>query len=114
LIVEDEGLVALQLQADLEQAGHFVVGPARSLAQGLRLAESEAIDAALVDVSLGRGRSAPSAERLLARSVPFAFATGYSDTAMLPQHLRAIPRLSKPYAAGDVKRIVDRLVTPTA
>ena len=114
LVVEDEGLVALQLQADLEEAGHCVVGPARSLAQGLRLAESEDIDAALVDVSLGRDSSAPIAERLLARSVPFAFATGYADSAMLPQHLRAIPRLSKPYAARDVKRIVDSLVTQTA
>jgi PAS domain S-box-containing protein len=112
LVVEDEGLVALQLQADLEQAGHRVVGPARSLAQGLHLAESEDIDAALVDVSLGRDSSAPIAERLLARSVPFAFATGYADATMLPQHLRSIPRLTKPYAAGDVKRIVDSLVTP--
>jgi PAS domain S-box-containing protein len=114
LVVEDEGLVALQLQADLEEAGHRVVGPARSLAQGLHLAESEDIDAALVDVSLGRDSSTPIAERLLARSVPFAFATGYADATMLPQHLRGIPRLCKPYAAGDVKRILDSLVTATA
>jgi PAS domain S-box-containing protein len=110
LVVEDEGLVALQLQADLEDAGHSVVGPARSLAQGLRLAESEDFDAALVDVSLGRDSSAPIADRLLARSVPFAFATGYADSAMLPEHLRRIPRLSKPYAAEDVRRMIDGLV----
>jgi PAS domain S-box-containing protein len=110
LIVEDEGLVALQLQADLEDAGHSVVGPARSLQQGLHLAESEDIDAALVDVSLGRDSSAPIADRLLARSVPFAFATGYADSAMLPEHLRCIPRLSKPYAVEEVRRMVDGLV----
>jgi CheY-like chemotaxis protein len=110
LIVEDEGLVALQLQADLEDAGHSVVGPARSLAQGLHLAESEDFDVALVDVSLGRDSSAPIADRLLARSVPFAFATGYADSAMLPEHLRRIPRLSKPYAAEDVRRMIDGLV----
>jgi PAS domain S-box-containing protein len=114
LVVEDEGMVALQLQADLEEAGHSVVGPARSLAQGMRLAESADIDAALVDVSLGQDSSAPIAEQLLARSVPFAFATGYADTTMLPQHLRAIPRLSKPYGAGDVKRIVDSLIAQPA
>ena len=79
LVVEDEGLVALQLQADLEDAGHCVVGPARSLAQGLELAEEEGIDAALVDVSLGRETSVPIADRLMERSIPFAFATGYAD-----------------------------------
>jgi PAS domain S-box-containing protein len=110
LVVEDEGLVALQLQAHLEDAGHSVIGPARSLAQGLRLAESEGIDAALVDISLGRDSSAPIADRLLARSVPFAFATGYADSAMLPEHLRAIPRLNKPYAVDEVRRVVDGLV----
>jgi PAS domain S-box-containing protein len=110
LIVEDEGLVALQLQAELEEAGHFVVGPARSLVQGLLLAEQEDIDAALVDVSLGRESSVPIADRLLARSVPFAFATGYADSTMLPERLRCIPRLSKPYVPQDVRRIVAGLV----
>ena len=99
-----------QLQADLEDAGHQVVGPARSLAQGLLLAEQEDIDAALVDISLGRDSSVPIADRLLARSVPFAFATGYADSTMLPEHLRRIPRLSKPYAPQEVRRILDRLV----
>jgi HAMP domain-containing protein/CheY-like chemotaxis protein len=113
LIVEDESLVALQLKADLEEAGHFVVGPARSLAQGMALAEHEDIDAALVDVSLGQDISVPIADRLLARSVPFAFATGYADSAILPEHLRGIPRLNKPYAAQEVYRIVDSLITLT-
>jgi PAS domain S-box-containing protein len=110
LVVEDEGLVALQLQADLEDAGHSVIGPARSLEQGLRLAEAEDIDAALVDVSLGRESSAPIADRLLARSIPFAFATGYADTTMLPEHLRCIPRLSKPYVPQEIRRILHHLV----
>jgi PAS domain S-box-containing protein len=110
LVVEDEGLVALQLQADLEDAGHSVVGPARSLAQGLQLAEAEEIDAALVDVSLGRETSVPIADRLLARSIPFAFATGYSDSTMLPDHLRCIPRLNKPYVLQEIHRMLYNLV----
>ena len=39
LVIEDEALVALQLQADLESVGHTVVGPARSLQAGLSLVE---------------------------------------------------------------------------
>jgi|SoiMethySBSTD1v2_1073268.scaffolds.fasta_scaffold02625_13 PAS domain S-box-containing protein len=114
LVIEDEALVALQLQADLESAGHQVVGPARSLQAGMTLAEREEIDVALIDVSLGRETSAPIADRLLARNVPFAFVTGYSDTAMLPEHLRTMPRLIKPYALPDVQRILAGLLNGTS
>ena len=110
LVIEDEALVALQLQADLESAGHKVVGPARSLQAGMSLVDREEIDVALIDVSLGRETSAPIADRLLARNVPFAFVTGYSDTAMLPEHLRAMPRLIKPYGLSDVQRILAGLL----
>jgi PAS domain S-box-containing protein len=110
LVVEDEALVALQLQEDLESDGHHVVGPARNLEQGISLAVSEAIDAALVDVSLGRETSAPIADELMARNIPFAFATGYADSSILPERLRAVPRLSKPYALSEVRRLVESLV----
>jgi PAS domain S-box-containing protein len=111
LVVEDEPFVALQLQTDLEGEGHEVIGPASSLAQGLKLAQSEGLDAALVDVRLGRDTSATIADRLLARQIPFAFATGYSDSSMLPEHLHTVPRLRKPYALEDVRRMVQHLFT---
>ena len=76
----------------------------------MRLAEREEIDVALIDVSLGRETSAPIADRLLARNVPFAFVTGYSDTSMLPEHLRTMPRLIKPYALLDVQRMLAGLL----
>lgn len=74
------------------------------------MAKDETIDLALVDVSLGRDTSAPIADELIARKVPFAFVTGYSDTAVLPEHLRKMPRLSKPYVLADVRRIIARLL----
>jgi PAS domain S-box-containing protein len=114
LIVEDEPFVALQLQSDLESEGHQVVGPASNLAEGLELAQSEGFDAALVDVRLGRDTSASIADELLARRIPFAFATGYADTSMLPEHLRSVPRLKKPYALDDVRSVVRRLFAQQA
>jgi PAS domain S-box-containing protein len=110
LVIEDEALVALQLQADLESVGHTVIGPARSLQAGLSLVKDQAIDLALVDVSLGRETSAPIADELIARNVPFAFVTGYSDIAVLPEHLRQMPRLSKPYVLADIRQIIARLL----
>jgi PAS domain S-box-containing protein len=110
LIVEDEGLIALQLQQDVERAGHQVVGPARSLRHGLMLATQEHIDAALLDVRLGQETSAAIAEQLLARSIPFAFTTGYADSVMLPDHLRNVPKLSKPYVGGEIVKMLNSLI----
>ena len=110
LVVEDEALVALQLQSDLEQHGCHVVGPARSLKHGLLLAAQERLDAAFVDISLGRDTSAAIADQLLAREIPFVFATGYSETAMLPEHLREIPKLSKPYGTKEICDALGRLI----
>ena len=110
LVVEDEALVALQLQNDLEQHGYHVVGPARSLKHGLLLAAQERLDAAFVDISLGRDTSAAIADQLLARDIPFVFATGYSETAMLPEHLREIPKLSKPYGTKEICDALGRLI----
>lgn len=114
LVVEDEPLVALQLQSDLEGDGHHVVGPVGNLVQGMALAQKEDIDAAFVDVSLGDETSAQIADQLLARRIPFVFATGYTDVLMLPEHLRTVPRLAKPYAIDDVRRVMEGFLARTA
>ena len=109
LIVEDEALVAMQLQADLESDGHRVIGPARRLQHGVALAECEDVDLALLDVSLGEETSAAIADALRARRIPFAFATGYSSPDILPEHLRSAPTLNKPYLIEDVRRMIGSL-----
>lgn len=114
LVVEDEPLVALQLQSDLEGDGHHVVGPVGDLLQGIAIAQREQIDAAFVDVSLGEDTSAQIADQLLARHIPFVFATGYTDVLMLPEHLRTVPRLAKPYAIDDVRRVMQGFLARTA
>jgi PAS domain S-box-containing protein len=110
LIVEDEPLIALQLQYELENDGLCVIGPAYNLEQGIKLAQSEVFDAAVVDINLGSNTSADIANRLLARQIPFAFATGYSDSSILPEHLRTVPRLGKPFATEEIRRMITHLV----
>jgi len=74
------------------------------------LASQEHIDAALLDVRLGQETSAAIAEQLLARAIPFAFTTGYADSVMLPDHLRNIPKLSKPYVGGEIVKVLNSLI----
>ena len=104
LVVEDEPLIALQVQADLENDGHKVIGPALTLEHGLQLAETEKLDMALLDVNL-RGRTSEGiAEVLMRRQIPFAFASGYSDNALLGDKWRAAPRLKKPFDQLRLRR----------
>ncbi len=113
LVVEDEPLVSMQLVMMLEDLGYSVVGPSSSVSEGLEKVRSAAIDAALLDVTLGKELSIPIAEELVRMGVPFAFATGYSDGAMLPEHLRSIPRISKPYLDTDLTAVLSDLVDNT-
>jgi CheY-like chemotaxis protein len=104
LCVEDEPLVAMTLVLFLEEAGCRVIGPAHTLAEGLRLSEGEAIDAAILDVNLGNGASSASiADVLRDRAIPFLFATGYDSDALRPID-RNVRRLSKPYTQEQLTR----------
>jgi len=78
LVVEDEIFVALDLAATLNDLGYHVLGPVATAEAALALAQAEHPDAALLDVNLGRGRTAEAiAAHLRAAGVPFAFMTAY-------------------------------------
>jgi CheY-like chemotaxis protein len=109
LVVEDEALIAMQLKLDLEAEGNVVIGPFGRLSEALRAAHEDNFDIALIDINLGADNSAPIAEILDRRLVPFAFTTGYNDLIFLPPPLRKYPRLTKPYNPVDVKDLVARL-----
>jgi DNA-binding NarL/FixJ family response regulator len=95
LIVEDEYFIASDLARALEQAESVVVGPVGGLAQGVALARSEALDAAILDVNLEGAMSYAIADALRVRAIPFMFLTGYDDWA-LPEGYRHAPRVAKP------------------
>ena len=54
-------------------------------------------DLAVLDVNLGDHTSTPVAEALRRINVPLIFATGYGDTVMIPESMRNIQVLRKPY-----------------
>lgn len=96
LVVEDEALIAMDIEDALRALGCEVVGPTGMLAAALQLASGETLDAAILDVSIHGGKVFAVAERLMARGIPFILASGYSDWA-LPEPLRDRPRLTKPF-----------------
>jgi DNA-binding response OmpR family regulator len=108
LIVDDEPLITAMLEEWLSERGHVVAGPAHNLAQALELAESD-IDAAIVDVSLGKDNSYPLVEALIARGLPFALATGYGHDAIAPKY-RDQPTLGKPFDFAAFGQTIDELI----
>lgn len=111
LVVEDEMLLALDLEEGLREAGCEVVGPAGSLRAAMRLAENSEIDAAILDVNLAGERVFPVAQILAERGIPFVFATAYaSSDELYPKEVQDVPRLSKPYTIGQAMATLDKVV----
>jgi CheY-like chemotaxis protein len=109
LVVEDEWLIAAALADTLSDMGFSVVGPASTAAEALDLVGQECPDCALLDVSLGTGKSFAVAESLRARGIPFVFLTGYLTTD-LPAVCRDAPILAKPVRDADLKRLLPSLL----
>lgn len=97
LVVEDDFIVAYDMQMMLEEQGARVLGPASSLAEAKELLATERPTLAVLDVNLNGEYVFPVAAELLAKEVPFLFATAYADDDRLfPQSTRSAPRLPKP------------------
>ena len=97
LVVEDEFLVAMELDYTLRDAGYQVVGPARDVRAALGLLRDERPDAAVLDVNLAGERVTPVAEVLRAMSVPFILASGYEATDLYAEPvLRDVINVGKP------------------
>lgn len=97
LVAEDEALIAAEMVETLRHLGCTVVGPAMTLAETLRLADSERLDAAVLDVNLQGERVFRAATMLAARGVPVMLATGYSEV---------------PEAAGMAAKVLRKPVAP--
>jgi CheY-like chemotaxis protein len=102
LIIEDEHLVAEALSRALRLSGAVIVGPAATVEQALELTRAtRCIDGALLDINLRGVPGYVVADALVARSVPFVFATGYG-TSSIPERYRHIATLQKPFDPEQV------------
>lgn len=95
LVVEDEALVALDLEFALARHGFAVLGPAANLADASQMLREAAPDAAILDVNLRGEPVFPLADALARRGTPFVFTTGY-DATILPEQHRGRPIVTKP------------------
>jgi CheY-like chemotaxis protein len=85
LILEDEGLIALDLESIVRSLGFKVLGPLGSLDAALRMVEEEQIDGAVLDIHLNdHSTSYPVAAALESRRIPFMFVTAVDKGGVAP------------------------------
>jgi PAS domain S-box-containing protein len=107
LIVEDEPIVALDLQQEVEQLGCEVVALAESADEALVAAEICRPDLVLMDVRIVGSMDGIQTARLLrtAYQVPVIFLTSYSDEATIARAVKENPYgyLTKPFKSRELR-----------
>src|SRR5262245_31660635 len=111
LIVEDEALIAMELEEFLEKQGAIVVGVVASVARGHELLNEVQPDAALLDLNLGGEDSTPLAEALVERNIPFVVLTGYGRKWMEQIGFAAGPFIEKPVNFATLLRRLKEILS---
>jgi CheY-like chemotaxis protein len=112
LVVEDELMIRLLLQDMLDDLGHTLAGEAGRIDEALTLARQGEFDVAILDVNLNGQPISPVVEILVARGLPFVFATGYGQRGV-PEAYRTTPTLQKPFQADALAQAIEA-ASPTA
>ena len=104
LLVEDQPLIAYDVERELRKAGARVIAAAH-LDTALPMAEHPDLSGAVIDLRLGADSAIPICRRLVERKIPFVVHTGYAaDTVQ--QQWPAVPIIQKP---ARPEQIADRL-----
>ncbi len=102
-VVEDESLVAMQLEDMLFDLGCEVVGLAMRLNGAHEMIDSGVeVDVAILDVNVCGEKVYPVAERFRSAGVPIVFATGYGRSG-IEEEWQACPVLQKPYTEQQIE-----------
>jgi CheY-like chemotaxis protein len=108
LVVEDELLLGILIEGMLTELGHEVVTIAPRVSAALAAVESESFNLAVLDVRLYGESVDPVADALIAKGIPFVFATGYGRDGVSEPY-RNRPVLQKPFSKEDLGRAIDSL-----
>ena len=101
LVVEDEYLLAVDIELAMEEHGANVIGPYPDQQGSLGALAKAAVDFAVLDVRLGPENVFELADILYNRKVPFVFVTGY-DRSRMPKRFARVPCLSKPVQMDEL------------
>jgi DNA-directed RNA polymerase specialized sigma24 family protein len=110
LIIEDEVLIALDLEDLVANLGHNVIGIARTRAEAVAIARSKRPGLILADIQLADGSSGLEAVNDLLNSVevPVIFITAYPERFLTGERPEPAFLVSKPYQPSTVSALISQ------
>lgn len=102
LIVEDEPLLAMNLEDMLTHLGHVITSTATRIDKALSLAEGSEFDLAFLDINLAGSNTFEVAAILRKRKIPFIFTSGYGADGLIDGY-RTAHLLTKPFGAEELE-----------
>ena len=103
LIVEDEALLAMELESLVEEAGHSVVGWATSSAEARTMVDAVEADIAFVDIHLSDGPSGVDVAEYISEKKSSMVVFMTANPKRIPDHFAgAIGVIAKPYTMNGL------------
>lgn len=111
LIIEDEGIVGLELQESLQDEGFDVVGVADNGPEAIELLQANEVDLVLLDINIkGNWDGIQTATEIKKRkNIPFIYVTAYADGATFERAKKTLPSayLTKPFQIKDLRKAIE-------
>lgn len=111
LVVEDNPVIAFDIDDALRESGAHVVGPAFDIESGMALVREDELDGAVLDIDIGGHPVWPIARGLKADGVPFVFVSGDCGKG-LPDDFDGAVCLHKPAPTEAILKTVVELINP--
>ncbi len=110
MIIEDEPLIAMDLESLVEGLGHKVTGVARTRGEALTLAEQKRPGLILADIQLADGSSGLDAVNDLLETfeVPVIFITAYPERFLTGERPEPAFLIAKPFQPAHVSAVISQ------
>lgn len=111
MIIEDEAIIAMDLQSIVSDMGHLITGVARTESSAIDLAAAERPDLILADIHLADGSSGIDAVNgILGASgdIPVIFITAFPERLLTGDRPEPAFLISKPYTETQVRSAVSQ------
>jgi two-component SAPR family response regulator len=109
LIVEDNVIIALEVETVLQDLGVASCFIAGTVETALHVLDARQVGFAIVDVDLGSETSEEVALALQERGLPFLFVTGYGESAPMAHNFPGVPTLMKPITPTMLRTALSNL-----
>ena len=110
LVLEDEALIALNLQDDLQDAGYEVAGPFTTCAAALEWLGTNTPNTAILDAALKDGSCREVALELSRREVPFLIYSGHHEDHQLLAEFHHVTWIEKPVPSAVLVQACQQLL----